>query len=132
VAYKRKSDQRIAASRHYDKNKAAYKMAAKRHDKIKAEQIRSYVAGYLSRHPCLDCGEPDPIVLEFDHRVRNSKVFNIGDAIQKGFALTKVVAEIEKCDVRCANCHRRKTAREQKELAVTKGDELPPLPLFDR
>jgi len=63
---------------------------------------------YLLCHPCVDCGEPDPVVLEFDH-VRGVKAFTIGqDAGHVGRDL--LIEEIKKCDVRCANCHRRRTA----------------------
>ncbi|WXX09704.1 HNH endonuclease [Mycobacterium phage MS810] len=71
---------------------------------------RSYVTEYLSQHPCVDCGEGDPIVLEFDH-VRGEKLGNLSEMINRGASLKRIVAEIEKCDVRCANCHRRITAK---------------------
>jgi hypothetical protein len=64
---------------------------------------------YLLAHPCVDCGEADPIVLEFDHR--EDKRAAIVDLMRSHASWTDVLAEIQKCDVRCANCHRRKTAR---------------------
>lgn len=67
-----------------------------------------WIFDYLREHPCVDCGEADPVVLEFDH-VRGEKFATIARMAQ-GFSLAKVRAEIAKCDVRCANCHRRKTA----------------------
>lgn len=70
---------------------------------------QQFIWDYLKEHPCSDCSENDPVVLQFDH-VRGQKLFNIGEACGKGFALDKVIAEIEKCDVRCANCHIRQTA----------------------
>lgn len=63
-----------------------------------------FVREYLSTHPCVDCGNNDLRVLEFDH-VRGEKVDNISNLLQ-GFALQKLRDEVEKCDVRCANCHR--------------------------
>lgn len=134
MVYKSKSDQRIAAGRHYDRNKGLMKRRAKAHTNMVREQIRAYVAGYLSGHPCVDCGEKDPIVLEFDHRNRSLKRFNIADGIKRGMALKTVIEEIAKCDVRCANCHRRKTFAESQLLHSSGSKEknnLPPLPLFD-
>ena len=64
---------------------------------------------YLLAHPCVDCGESDPIVLQFDH-VRGVKVDSISTMIRGGWSWTKIAAEIEKCEVRCANCHTRRTA----------------------
>jgi hypothetical protein len=69
----------------------------------------------LATHPCVDCGESDPVVLEFDHRDPAAKSFSIGDALGKTWQWEKIAAEIAKCDVRCANCHRRRTARQREE-----------------
>jgi hypothetical protein len=65
---------------------------------------------YLLTHPCVDCGENDPVVLEFDH-VTGEKKYNIADVIRSGRTWQAITKEIEKCEVRCANCHRRATAR---------------------
>ena len=68
---------------------------------------------FLASHPCVDCGETDPIVLEFDHLA--DKAF----AISKGLrdrSWESVRREMAKCDVVCANCHRRRTARRGRHL----------------
>jgi predicted RNA-binding Zn-ribbon protein involved in translation (DUF1610 family) len=69
---------------------------------------RKLVSDYLVSHPCVDCGEPDPIVLDFDH-VLGQKKSNVSDMIHQGRSLGTLKREIEKCEVRCANCHRRVT-----------------------
>lgn len=63
---------------------------------------------YLCEHPCFDCGEADPLVLEFDH-VRGEKRRNVTDFARTYGSWETIRAEIEKCEVRCANCHRRRT-----------------------
>ena len=69
--------------------------------------IREYINNYKAEHPCLDCGEDDIVVLQFDHRDPSTKVATINRlANTKGIAC--VIEEIKKCDVRCANCHQRK------------------------
>lgn len=74
-------------------------------------QQRKFVYEYLLSHPC-ECGESDPVVLEFDHDDPSAKVFNI--SAKTGAVSNKVLLqEMEKCTVRCANCHRRKTAADQ-------------------
>ena len=64
---------------------------------------------YLENHPCVDCGEADPVVLDFDH-VRGVKKKSVSRLLAGTFALATIFREIEKCDVRCSNCHRRITA----------------------
>src|SRR5437016_5813554 len=64
----------------------------------------------LLEHPCVDCGERDPVVLEFDH-INGDKRGNIANLTRSGRSWKKIHAEIEKCEVRCANCHRRATAK---------------------
>lgn len=82
-----------------------------RNNSYKARNAR-YLWDYLAAHPCVDCGETDPVVLEFDH-VRGEKVNALSNMATRQFSLAKLDAEIAKCQVRCANCHKRKTAREQ-------------------
>ena len=64
---------------------------------------------YLQGHPCVDCGEADPLVLEFDH-VRGVKSGNISQMMAYCVSEARLLEEIAKCEVRCANCHRRVTA----------------------
>jgi hypothetical protein len=56
----------------------------------------------------MDCGETDPDVLEFDH-LRDKRA-DISTLVQYGVSWKTVQDEIAKCEVRCANCHRRRTA----------------------
>lgn len=67
---------------------------------------------YLEQHPCVDCGETDPTVLVFDHVDPAEKYKDVGIMIHNGCSLKKVKAEIAKCEVRCANCHSRRTAKQ--------------------
>lgn len=59
---------------------------------------------------CMDCGlKPEyPQVLEFDHRPDERKSFDISDRMTSG-TVEDLLAEIAKCDVVCANCHRVRT-----------------------
>lgn len=69
-----------------------------------------FVWDYLLQHPCVDCGENDPIVLEFDHL--RDKTCAISVLAQYCSSISKIEEEIAKCEVRCAHCHRRKTAKD--------------------
>jgi hypothetical protein len=66
---------------------------------------------YLHEHPCVDCGETDVVVLEFDHRRDKTKAISV--LLSLGHEWDRIREEISKCEVRCANCHRRRTARER-------------------
>lgn len=79
-------------------------------EKDRVLALKDKIVNYLSSHPCVDCGETDPIVLQFDH-VRGSKEFNVSRMAHKGFSWGKIEEEIAKCEVRCANCHLRATAK---------------------
>jgi preprotein translocase subunit SecD len=69
---------------------------------------RAYVWDFLTKNPCIDCGESDPIVLEFDHI--QDKEENVSILVGNAASIERLDEEIRKCEVRCANCHRRKTA----------------------
>ena len=56
---------------------------------------------------CVDCGECNPIVLDFDHL--KDKKYNVSRMIHDGFSWKAIKKEIEKCQVVCANCHRIRT-----------------------
>jgi hypothetical protein len=94
-------------SGHKTKSKEAIQRARGR-NKVAREQGRKFAWDYLSTHPCVDCGECDPVVLEFDH-VKGIKVASISSLVAMGYSIPTIQKEIEKCEVRCANCHREKT-----------------------
>ncbi|MBV8643879.1 MAG: hypothetical protein JO225_08175, partial [Candidatus Eremiobacteraeota bacterium] len=73
------------------------------------ERNRRYIKDFLRTHPCVDCGEGDPVVLEFDH-VRGVKNREISILVSEGTGIHILALEIAKCVVRCANCHRRRTS----------------------
>lgn len=95
--------------KHYQANRDGYiQKAAESTTRLRARNTQR-LWEYLLEHPCVDCGEKDPVVLEFDHRDQATKVATVSKLVLGG-SWDRVVLEIEKCDVRCANCHRRKTA----------------------
>ena len=78
----------------------------------KKAKIYGWLYKYLKVHPCVDCGETDVVVLEFDHIDPTKKLGNVSSMLQR-LPLEVVEQEVKKCQVRCANCHRRKTARDR-------------------
>ena len=69
---------------------------------------KTKVYQYLKDHPCVMCGESDPVVLEFDHIDQGTKDSPV--SLMHYHAWDKIQVEIAKCRVLCANCHRRHTA----------------------
>lgn len=112
LQYHCKECSRTYVKNHYNKNLKYYLEKARKRNKMIKDIGTSYLGPYLLSHPCIDCGEKDILVLEFDHRDRTIKISEIRNIIQRGGTLEKVKNEVEKCDVRCANCHRRKTEKE--------------------
>jgi hypothetical protein len=71
---------------------------------------RSRLAEHLAAHPCIDCGESDIRVLDFDHRDGVDKRADVARMVGASMSWPRIEQEIAKCDVRCANCHRKRTS----------------------
>ena len=98
---------------HYAANRQRYiDQAAISKRKLALERTR-FLLAFFESHPCVDCGEPDPVVLEFDHL--RDKSFSIGQSLSRR-TWQAVLEEMEKCEVVCANCHRRRTAKRRGAL----------------
>ncbi len=72
-------------------------------------RARSRLREFLLGRFCLDCGESDPVVLEFDH-VRPPKICAVSRMVSNGSTWADIAAEIAKCELVCVNCHRIRTA----------------------
>ena len=92
---------------HYAANRQRYIGQAATRKRALAIERTGYLLRYFATHPCTDCGETDAVVLEFDHLA--DKLFNIGQVLPYRNWQT-ILDEIEKCEVVCANCHRRREA----------------------
>ena len=106
-----RSCQRAYSKQHYRDNKDQYIAKASRRNTLMRDRFAAWILAYFEQHGCVDCGTKDPAVLEFDHKDRPSKVAAVSTLVRKQ-SWRALVAEIDKCDVRCANCHRRRTAKQ--------------------
>jgi hypothetical protein len=102
---------RAYAREHYRRNKARYTSADWTRRRCSRKDLNREINDYLAAHPCLDCGEKDPLLLEFDHRDGVDKLETVAFLRVRG-QRDELLAEIAKCDVRCSNCHQRRTARQ--------------------
>ena len=83
-----------------------------RDQRIRADRNIQWLAGYLYEHPCIKCGEKNIVVLEFHHRDPKEKHDGVSVIAGTGKSLEMLQAEVAKCDVMCANCHRIETAHQ--------------------
>lgn len=74
------------------------------------EAAETLVANHLKANPCVKCGESHILTLQFDH-LRDKKL-EISTAVQRGWSLSSIKEEMNKCQVLCANCHSIKTAND--------------------
>lgn len=92
---------------HYERNKDVYKARARTHT-VKQRKILREAISAAKNVPCVDCNRRFPVIcMDFDHL--ENKKFNIADMPRSVVSLKTLMAEIEKCDVVCACCHRVRT-----------------------
>jgi hypothetical protein len=96
----------------YERNRETHVTNTRVYKRKAIAEAQQFIWDYLSTHPCVDCGESNPVVLEFDH-VRGRKRKAVGDLARQGYSIDAIRREIAKTEVRCANCHRIKTHRER-------------------
>lgn len=80
-----------------------------KHARKKRSEWFAFIAEIKSV-PCMDCGGAfDPVCMDFDHRPGEIKLL----AVSMGYRVAREIAlaEIAKCDIVCANCHRLRTHR---------------------
>jgi len=95
----------------YQRNKASVRDRMNTQERARRGDVRRRLAAYLGEHPCVDCGETRLATLDFDH-VQGKKIASVSNMVAS-HTWDKILTEIAKCEVRCANCHREKTARER-------------------
>jgi len=101
--------QRVYSRAHYRRNKAKHNARRHANQVVYVARNKQRMRVFLEDRSCIDCGNANPIVLEFDH-VRGKKRYEISIMLNAGFAWARILEEVAKCEIRCANCHRVKTA----------------------
>lgn len=105
--YRRNKARALATRRaHRAANRELY---AERH-KARWRKARAVIDAAKLK-PCEDCGRTfDPICMDFDHRPGEVKLAAVAK-MPTDFTIEKIIAEIAKCDLVCACCHRLRTRR---------------------
>lgn len=99
---------------HYERFKVSYTERTR----LRKKQIRGFIRS-LKNKPCHDCQQSYPYyVMDFDHKEPNKKIINPSQICTLGWGEEKILEELGKCDLVCANCHRIRTHKRQKEFLV--------------
>ena len=90
-----------------ERRKKLYAYPARERAAVVSAKRREFLNRWKTAAGCIDCGyNTNPVALDFDH-VNSEKSFTIGMGVNLKWA--RLIDEIAKCVVRCANCHRIKT-----------------------
>ncbi len=96
----------------YQKHKKTIRGKVNVQRKRRRTEIVKKLVQYFKTHPCIECGEGNPLVLEFDHLDPGTKTSSVSTLTRGEYSWDRVLEEIKKCRVLCANCHRVRTARQ--------------------
>ena len=91
---------------HHKENKKRHIARVRRDNLRRKTAAAAELETFLREHPCVECRTTDIRVLEFDHRPGEVKSANVSAMVGMGLPWARVLQEIAKRDVRCANCHR--------------------------
>lgn len=94
----------------YERNKERHYGNVQKRRKLFSDEIVRRLTAYLKTHPCVDCGVANPLVLDIDAG-QNAVEFSLRSRLLEGATWAMLLPEIEKCEVRCANCRRLRTAQ---------------------
>jgi len=109
MPYLKIEDRRAASRRHYDRNSTSMKDRAAVQREIARQRNREYIAAIKSAAPCADCGiSYPPYIMQFDH-CGEDKDRDVASLAGAPVSIKRLQAEINKCEIVCANCHAERT-----------------------
>lgn len=103
--------------RYYVNNKKKHLETIYTNKQKRLESNRKKLLAFLASNPCVDCGFANELALDFDH-VRGTKRAEVTTLLKDGYSWKIVKSEMNKCEVRCRNCHSIKTHMEQNSYRV--------------
>jgi hypothetical protein len=95
----------VSGRSHYQRNRAKYLAKARE----ARQQKKLYILEVKKKGKCVDCGNTDYRVLDFDHLPGNQKDDNVSVMWARNLSIKRIQQEIDKCELVCANCHRIRT-----------------------
>ena len=106
MPYKNAEEVRAYSRAYYQRNRERLIQQQAEKNRRFAEKRRQWLIAYKNGLKCVRCGESHPATLIFHHKNPSGKSFAIGDSsVTLKVSLKRLLAEISKCEVLCANCH---------------------------
>ena len=87
--------------------------------KTREKMLVKWFVEFKKTQKCSMCPESDWICLDFHHRDSKTKRYSIAKMATTGCSKSLILKEVEKCDVLCANCHRKKHKKEYEDRLMT-------------
>lgn len=101
MPFKNKEEQKESQRQHYLKNKELYRDRSR----ARKNRVKEWYREYKSELECSQCGEDHPACLQFHHSDPSNKHKSVASMVSNGTSKSKIIEEINKCIVLCANCH---------------------------
>lgn len=102
---------RLQRKKNYEANRERDKQYTRKNRwRIRATALKFVIQYVADRGGCCKCGETDFSCIDFNHLDRTTKTHNVSEMVAGGYSVYSIAAELDKCEILCANCHRKFTA----------------------
>jgi hypothetical protein len=103
MPYKNEDAQSKYKAENYQKNKKRYC------DNLRDRRQKRAVwfVALKSEMKCEICGESHPACIDFHHKDKDEKFMEVSDMVGAAYSESRILQEIEKCNIWCSNCHRK-------------------------
>ncbi len=101
----RKENIRKYNREYYQRNRKHLLRKQKEKNRRHLKKVGIWLSEYKKGLSCMKCSESHPATLQFHHRNPKDKEFSIGEYRRGRYSKKRILDEIAKCDVICANCH---------------------------
>ena len=109
MPFKNRKTKLAYSRRHYRENRKHHLEQAAIRRTRRRKEIKQWIAEFKSGKSCARCPEADPVCLDFHHR--RNKTVEIASVHRLGWSRKRLMKEIAKCEILCANCHRKEHAK---------------------
>ncbi|MBV8762243.1 MAG: hypothetical protein JO257_33435 [Deltaproteobacteria bacterium] len=89
--------------------------AVRPHRERRRRELAAWFFELKSKLVCARCGEDHPACLVFHHTDPRAKEIEISEAMRRSYGRKRILAELAKCEVLCANCHTKHHAKERRD-----------------